>query len=83
MAHIGIKLHSASYPDPVPFLRPDPRQPRQPAYSSTDLLTALAATLGRRQPHNVPPLHTAQVVREVVTEEYRFLNTVTVFTPAD
>ena len=26
-AHIGIKLHSARYPDPAPFQLPDPRQP--------------------------------------------------------
>ena len=36
-ACIGIKLHSARYPDPAPFLRQDPRQP---ARSLTDLLTA-------------------------------------------
>ena len=52
--------------------------------SSLDLLTALAATLGWRQPHNVPPLHTGQVVHEVVSEEYRILDTLnyemTVFT---
>ena len=67
-AYIGIKLHSARYPDPAPFLRPDPQQPRHPVGSLTDLLTALAATLGRRQPHNVPPLHTAQAVHDVVSE---------------
>ena len=48
---------------------------------------ALAATLGRRQPLNVPPLHTAQAVREVVVEEYRILDTMNyemaTFTPAD
>ena len=51
-AYICIKLHSAKYPDRAPFHLPDPRQP---ARSLTDLLTALAAILGRRQPHNVPP----------------------------
>ena len=85
-AKIGIKLHSARYPDPAPFLRADP-QPRQPARSLTDLRTALAATIGRRQPHNVPPLHTAQVVHEVVTEEYRILDSLnyelTAFMAAD
>ena len=83
-AHIGIKLHSARYPDPAPLLQPGPRQPTR---SLTDLLTALAASLGRRQSHNVPPLHTAQVVHEVVSEEYRTLVPLncetTVFTPAD
>ena len=43
-AYIGIKLHSALYPDSAPFLLPDPRQP---ARSLTDLLTALAATPGQ------------------------------------
>ena len=41
--------------------------------SLTDLVTTLAAILGRRQPHNVPPLHTAEAVHEVVTEEYSIL----------
>ena len=53
----------------------------------TDLLTALAATLGRRQLRNVPPLHTAQAVHEVVTKEYHILDTlnheVTTFTSSD
>ena len=73
-AYIGIKLDSARYPDRAPFLRPDPQQPRHPVGSLTDLLTALA-TPGRRQPHNLPPLHTAEAVHEVVSEEYRILNT--------
>ena len=38
------------YPDPAPFQLPDPQQP---ARSLTDLLTTLAAILGRSQPHNV------------------------------
>ena len=70
-ACIFIKLHSARYPDPAPLQLPDPRQPAR-----SDLLTALAATLGRRQPRNVPPLHTAQAVHEVVVEEYRILDSV-------
>ena len=37
---------------------------------------ALAALLGRRQPRNVPLLHTAQAVREVVAEGYRILDSV-------
>ena len=49
-AYICIKLHSARYPDPAPLQLPDPRQP---ARSLTDLLTTLAAVLGRREPHNV------------------------------
>ena len=65
-----IKLHSARYPDPAPFQLPDPRQP---ARSLTGFLTALAAVVGSRQPHNVPPLHTAQAVHEVVTGECRIL----------
>ena len=60
---LGIKLHSARYPDLAPFQLPDPRQAIR---SLIDLLTALAATLGKRQPRNVPPLHTAQAVHEVV-----------------
>ena len=52
-----------------------------------DLLTALAATLGWRQPRNVRPLHTAQAVHEVVVEEYRILDSVNyelaTCTPAD
>ena len=82
-AYIGIRLHSARYPDRAPFQLPDPQQP---ARSLTDLLTALAATLGRRQPRNVPPLHTAQAVHEMVAE-YRILESVNyelaTFTPAD
>ena len=68
-AYICIKLHSARYPDLAPCQLPDLRQP---ARYLTDLLTTLAAILGRRQP-NVPPLHTAHVVHEVVAEEYRIL----------
>ena len=44
VAYICIKLHSARYPDPAPYQLPDPRQP---ARSVTDLLTTLAAILGR------------------------------------
>ena len=65
------------------FQLPDPRQP---ARSLADLRTTLAAILGRRQPHNVPPLHTAQAVHEGVTEEYRILESVNcefvTYTPA-
>ena len=68
----GIELHSSRCQDPAPFQLPDCRQP---ARSLTDLLTALAATLGRRKPRNVLPLHTAQAVHEVVTEGYRILDT--------
>ena len=83
-AQICNKLHSARHPDLAPFQLPDPRQrPR----SLTGITTAPAATLGRRQPHNVPPLHTAQVVHEVVSEEYRILESVNyelvTNTPAD
>ena len=72
-AYICIKLHSARYPDPAPFQLP---APQQPARSLTDLLTTLAALLDRRQPHNVPPLHSARTVHEVVDEEYRILESV-------
>ena len=41
------------------------------ARSLTDLTTL--AVLDRRQPHNVPPLHLARTVHEVVAEEYRIL----------
>ena len=83
-AYICIKLHPARYPDPAPFQLPDPRQL---ARSLTDLLTTLAAILGRRQPHNVPPLHSAQIVHEVVAEEYPILESVNyelvTYTPGD
>ena len=71
--HIHTKLHPERYPDPAPFQLPDPRQP---ARSLTDLLTVLVAILGRRQPLNVPPLHSARTVTEVVAEEYRILESV-------
>ena len=78
-AYICIELHSARYPGPAPIQLPDPRQP---ARSLTDLLTALAAILDRRQPHNVPLL-----VHEVVAEEYRILESVNcelgTYTPGD
>ena len=83
-AYIRIELHSARYLDPASFQLPDPRQL---ACSLTDILTTLAALLGRRQPHNVPPLHAAQAVHEVVAEEYRILESVNyelvTYTPAD
>ena len=50
-AYICIRLHSARYPDPALFQLQDPRQP---ARSLTDLLTTLAAVLGRCEPHDVP-----------------------------
>ena len=46
--------------DPVPHQFPDPQQPARP----------------RRQPHNVPLLRSDWTIREVVTEEYRFLGSV-------
>ena len=49
---------------------------QQPARSLTDFLTALAGVVVRRQPHNVPPLHTAQAVHEVVVKEYRIVGSV-------
>ena len=58
----------------------------------TDLLTTLAAFLGRRQLHNVggrprAPLHSAQTVHEVVAEEFHILESVNYVlvtcTPAD
>ena len=53
----------------------------------TDLLTTLAAVLGSRQPHNVPLLHSAQTVHEVVAEECRILESVNyelvTYTPTD
>ena len=55
-----------------------------PAPSTTFSLTAF---LGSRQPHNVPPLHSALAVHEVVAEEYRILESVNydlvIYTPAD
>ena len=64
MANICVQC-----PDLAPFQLP-------PARTLTDLLTTLAVIRGRRQPHNVPPLHTAQAVHEVVTEEHRILESV-------
>ena len=53
----------------------------------SDLLTTLAAILCRRQPHNVPPLHVAQAVHELLAKEYRTLESVkyelVTYTPAD
>ena len=68
--YICIKLHSPRYPDPVPYQFPDPQQPARPL---ADLLTAIAALLARRQPHNAPLLHSAWTIREVVTEAHRIL----------
>ena len=78
------KLFSARYPDPAPFQLPDPRQP---ARSLTDLLTATAALLARRQPRNAPLLHSARTVHEVIAEENRILESVNcepgTYTPGD
>ena len=71
--HIHIKLHSARYPDQAPFQDPDPRQS---ARSLTDLLTAIAALLARRQPHSAPLLHSGRTVHEVIVAEYRILESV-------
>ena len=48
----------------------------QRARSLTDLLTAIAALLARRQPHNAPLLHSARTVHEVITDEYGILESV-------
>ena len=66
-------LYSASDPDPAPLQLPDPRKP---ARFLTDLLTAIAALLTGRQPHNAPLLHSAWTVHEVIAEENRFLESV-------
>ena len=83
-AYICVKLCSARYPDPAPFQLPDTREP---ARSLTDLLTALAALLARRQPHSAPLLHSSPTVHEVVAEEYRMLESVNfeleAYTPGD
>ena len=68
-ACICIKLHSARYHDPAPLQLPDPQQP---ARSLTNPLTTLDAILGRRQPHNVPPLRSAQAVTEVELESMNY-----------
>ena len=58
----------------------------RPAFSLT-FSRLVPATVGGRQPRNVPPLHTAQAVHEVVAEEYRILDSVNcelaTYTPAD
>ena len=71
--YIHIKLHSEGVPGPAPFQLPDPLQP---ACSLTDLLTAIAALLTRRQPHSAPFLHSAWTVQQVITEECRILKSV-------
>ena len=48
--HVCIKMHSARYPEPVPFQLPDPRRP---ARSQTNLFTALAAILGSQRSDSV------------------------------
>ena len=58
--------HSGRYPGLAPFQLPDPLQP---ARSLTDLLTAIAALLARRQPHSAPLLYSAWTVQQVITEE--------------
>ena len=68
--YIHFKFHSARYPDPVPYQFPDPQQSVRPL---ADLLTAMAALLARRPPHNAPLLHSAWTIQEVVTEECRIL----------
>ena len=73
LVYIHIKLYSARYPDPALFQLPDPRQP---ARSLTDFLTAVAALLAWRQPHNAPLLHSARTVHEVIAEENRILQSV-------
>ena len=57
----------------APFQLPDPRQP---ARSLTDFLTAIAALLAR-QPHSAPLLHSARTVHEVIAEEHRLLESLT------
>ena len=71
--HIHIQLHSERVPGPAPFQLPDPLQP---ASSLTELLTAVAALLARRQPHSAPLLHSAWTVQQVITEECRNLGSV-------
>ena len=73
--HINIKFYSVGFPDPAPDQFPD-------------LLTAIAALLARRHPNNnVPLLHTAWTLQEVITQEYRILGSVNcepgIHTPTD
>ena len=71
-AYFGIKLHSARYPDPAPFLPPDLRQP---ARSLTDLLTGSCRYSGQ-----APTLQRATSAHSILdTLNYE----VTIFTPAD
>ena len=49
---------------------------RDPLLPLPNLLTSLAAVLGRRQPHSVPQLHAAWALRECVSEESRMLQAV-------
>ena len=76
--YIHFKLHTARYPDPVPYQFPDPQQPARPL---ADLFTAIAALLAKRQPHNAPLLHPAWTTQEVVTEEYRWGQSTTSLAP--
>ena len=72
------KLHSARYPGPFPNQFPDPQRPARPPADllTAILLTAIAALLARRQPHNAPLLRPAWTIQEVVTEEYPVLRSV-------
>ena len=83
--HIHTQLHSARYPDPGPISAS--RSSGSPPAPLTDLLTAVVALLARRQPHNAPLLHSARTVHEVITEEYRILESVHyelgAYTPGD
>ena len=65
--YIHIKLYSGRNPEPAPFF--SFQTPRQPARSLTDFLTAIAALLARRQPHNALLLHSARMVHEGIAEE--------------
>ena len=67
---IHTKLQSERCPGPAPFQLPDPLQP---ACSLTDLLTAVATLVAKRQPHSAPLLHSAWTVQQVITEECRIL----------
>ena len=71
--YIHNKLHSEGVPGPAPLQLPDPLLP---AHSLTDLFTATAALLARRHPHSAPFLHSAWTVQQVITEEYRSLESV-------
>ena len=82
--YIHLKLHSvAALPHEDPFRDDQPPRVLQTAV----LLTITSQLLARSQPHNVPALHTAQVLQQFISKEAHMLQSVGYelgcFTPQD